>query len=69
MAKSLRSKRKRKMRAEKRERYSKKELERLKTMLDKAKQGDDVDVKFVTVDSLKSDNGKCEYHCNNCCHY
>ncbi|XP_075229218.1 protein LLP homolog [Lycorma delicatula] len=55
MAKSLRSKRKRKMRAEKRERYGKKELERLKTMLEKAKSGEDTDVKFVTVESLKSD--------------
>ncbi|CAN8004879.1 unnamed protein product [Ixodes hexagonus] len=40
MAKSLRSKWKRKMRAKKRERYSVKELTRLKTMLEAATKGD-----------------------------
>uniref|UniRef100_A0A0K8RCJ0 Protein LLP homolog n=1 Tax=Ixodes ricinus TaxID=34613 RepID=A0A0K8RCJ0_IXORI len=40
MAKSLRSKWKRKMRAKKRERYSVKELARLKTMLEAATKGD-----------------------------
>ncbi|RWS08946.1 protein LLP-like protein [Dinothrombium tinctorium] len=44
MAKSLRSKWKRKMRALKRERYAVKELDRLKTMLSKAESVPDVEV-------------------------
>ncbi|XP_022195420.1 protein LLP homolog [Nilaparvata lugens] len=56
MAKSLRSKWKRKMRAEKRVRYGKKELEKLKTMLRAAGEDDGSslpEVEFVTVDTLK----------------
>lgn len=41
MAKSLRSKWKRKMRAKKRERYSVKELARLKTMLEASSKGEE----------------------------
>ncbi|RZF32436.1 hypothetical protein LSTR_LSTR001900 [Laodelphax striatellus] len=61
MAKSLRSKWKRKMRAEKRERYGKKELEKLKTMLRAAGEDDGSslpEVEFVTVDALKEKAAK-----------
>lgn len=44
MAKSIRSKHRRKMRAVKREKFGKKELERLKGVVKKAKEKDDVEV-------------------------
>ena len=53
MAKSLRSKRRRKMRSIKREKYGKKELERLKGILDKAK---DQDVEMKDLYTGKLDN-------------
>ncbi|KAL4224980.1 hypothetical protein ACF0H5_015675 [Mactra antiquata] len=47
MAKSIRSKHRRKMRAIKRENFGKKELERLKGVLEKAKANEDVDMKEI----------------------
>lgn len=49
MAKSLRSKRKRKLRAVKREKYSKRELERLKNMIATAKTKEEEMSEIVTV--------------------
>lgn len=50
MAKSIRSKWKRKMRAIKRERYGKKELEKLKTML--GLNTTDIDMKDENLDDI-----------------
>uniref|UniRef100_A0A090XDQ7 Protein LLP homolog n=1 Tax=Ixodes ricinus TaxID=34613 RepID=A0A090XDQ7_IXORI len=61
MAKSLRSKWKRKMRAKKRERYSVKELARLKTMLEAATKGD-ADMSEVCETGGRQKRSRSEHH-------
>ncbi|XP_045176498.1 protein LLP-like [Mercenaria mercenaria] len=60
MAKSIRSKRRRKMRAVKREQFGKKELERLKGVVERAKAAEDVEMKEMftekTAAQLKEQN-------------
>ena len=45
MAKSIRSKWRRKMRSERREKFGKKELEKLKSIVQKSEKSDDVEMK------------------------
>ncbi|XP_067002648.1 protein LLP homolog [Anabrus simplex] len=64
MAKSLRSKWRRKMRAVKRERYGKKELERLKTILGIEDGQKDIEMKSITEIATVTDVKTVQQECS-----